>query len=63
VDINMAKLCLNLISVTFDKAYSLSIVAPESLFDVKGKANITAEAVLSTAIQHQQLREHTALLQ
>ena len=45
VDINMAKLYLDSISVTFNKAYSLSIVAPESLLGVKCEANVAAEAI------------------
>jgi hypothetical protein len=46
IDIDMAKLCLDAISVTFDKAYSLRIVTLESLLSIKRKANIAAEAIL-----------------
>jgi hypothetical protein len=46
VDINKAKLCLNAISVTFGKAYSLRIFIPESLLGMKGKANVVAKAIL-----------------
>jgi hypothetical protein len=45
VDINMAKLRLDTISVTLNKAYSLRIVTLESLLSVKCKANIAAEAI------------------
>jgi hypothetical protein len=45
MDINMAKLCLDAISVTFDKAYSLRVVAPESLLGMKHEANVVAEAI------------------
>jgi hypothetical protein len=45
VDINKAKLCLNAISVTFGKAYSLRIVTPESLLGMKSKANVVAKAI------------------
>jgi hypothetical protein len=45
IDINIAKLCLDAISVTLDKAYSLSIVTLESLLSIKHEANIAAEAI------------------
>jgi hypothetical protein len=45
VDINMAKLRLNAICVTFDKAYSLRVVTPESLLGVERKADVAAEAI------------------
>ena len=35
IDINIAKLCLDAISVTFNKAYSLRIVTLESLLSIK----------------------------
>jgi hypothetical protein len=46
MDINMAKLCLDAISVTFNKAYSLRIITPESLLSMKRKADVAAEAIL-----------------
>ena len=45
MDIDMAKLRLDAISVTFDKAYGLRIVAPESLLSIKREANVAAEAI------------------
>jgi hypothetical protein len=46
VDINMAKLCLDAISVTLNKAYCLRIVKLESLLSMKHEANVAAEAIL-----------------
>jgi hypothetical protein len=46
MDINMAKLRLDAISVTFDKAYSLRIVTLESLLSMKREADVAAEAIL-----------------
>ena len=46
VDINMAKLRLNAISVTVDKAYGLRIVTLESLLSMKREADVAAEAIL-----------------
>jgi hypothetical protein len=45
MDINMAKLCLNAICVTFHKAYSLSIVTLKSLLGVKCEGNVMVESV------------------
>jgi hypothetical protein len=45
MDIDMAKLRLNAISVTFHKAYGLRIVALEGLLSMKRKADIAAEAI------------------
>jgi hypothetical protein len=45
MNINMAKLCLDAISVTFDKAYSLRVAAPESLLGMKREADVVAEAI------------------
>ena len=45
MDINMAKLRLDAISVTFDKAYSLRIVTLESLLSMKCEADVAAEAI------------------
>jgi hypothetical protein len=46
MDVNMAKLRLDAISVTFDKAYSLRIVTLESLLSMKCEANVAAETIL-----------------
>jgi hypothetical protein len=46
ININVAKLCLNLICVAFYKAYSLSVVTLKSLLSIKRKANIAAELIL-----------------
>ena len=46
MDINIAKLYLDAISVTFNKAYSLRIVTLESLLSIKRKADVAAEAIL-----------------
>jgi hypothetical protein len=46
VDIHMAKLCLNSISVALHQAYSLSVVTPESLLSVKREANVAVEVIL-----------------
>ena len=46
IDINIAKLCLDAISVTFNKAYSLRIVTLESLLSIKCEADVAAEAIL-----------------
>ena len=46
VDINIAKLCLDAISVTFNKVYSLRIITLESLLSIKREADIAAEAIL-----------------
>jgi hypothetical protein len=45
VDIHMAKLRLDAISVTLNKAYSLRIVTLESLLSVKHEADILTEAI------------------
>jgi hypothetical protein len=45
MNINVAKLCLDSISVALYQAYSLSIVTPESLLGVKREANVAAEAI------------------
>jgi hypothetical protein len=45
VDINMAKLRLDAISITFNKAYSLRIVIPESLLGMKHEADVAAETI------------------
>jgi hypothetical protein len=45
VDIHVAKLCLDAICVTLNKAYSLRIVTPESLLGMKREADIAAEAI------------------
>ena len=45
MDINMTKLGLDSISVTLNEAYSLCIVAPESLLGVKCEADVAAEAI------------------
>jgi hypothetical protein len=45
VDIDVAKLCLDAICVTLNKAYSLRIVTPESLLGMKCEADIAAEAI------------------
>ena len=45
MDIDMAKLRLDAISVTLDKAYGLRIVTPESLFGMKREADVAAEAI------------------
>jgi hypothetical protein len=46
VDINMAKLRLDAICVTLNKAYSLRIVTLEGLLSIKREADIAAEAIL-----------------
>ena len=46
IDINIAKLRLDAISVTFNKAYSLRIVTLESLLSIKCEADVAAEAIL-----------------
>jgi hypothetical protein len=45
IDINMAKLCLDAICITLNKAHSLRIITLESLLSVKREANIAAEAI------------------
>jgi hypothetical protein len=45
VDINVAKLCLDAICVTLNKAYSLRIVTLESFLGIEREANIAAEAI------------------
>jgi hypothetical protein len=45
IDIDIAKLRLNAISVTFNKAYSLCIVIPETLLGMKREVDVAAEAV------------------
>jgi hypothetical protein len=45
MDINMAKLGLDPISVALHKAYSLGIVAPKSLLCLKREANVATEAI------------------
>jgi hypothetical protein len=45
MDIDMAKLRLKAISVTFDKPYSLRIVTSESLLGLWRKADVAAEAI------------------
>jgi hypothetical protein len=45
MDINMAKLGLDSISVALHKAYSLGIVAPKSLLCLKREANVAIEAI------------------
>jgi hypothetical protein len=45
MDVDMAKLRLDAIGVSFDKAYSLRIVAPESLLGVKRESDVAAEAI------------------
>jgi hypothetical protein len=45
MDINMAKLGLDPISVALHKAYSLGIVAPKSLLCLKREVNVTTEAM------------------
>jgi hypothetical protein len=45
MDVDMAKLCLNVINIALRKAYSLRIVTPEILLVVKCKADIAAEAI------------------
>jgi hypothetical protein len=42
----MAKLRLNAICVTFNKAYSLRVVTLESLLSVERKANVAVEVIL-----------------
>jgi hypothetical protein len=46
MNINVAKLGLDSISVALYQAYSLSVVTPESLLSVKREANVTVEAIL-----------------
>jgi hypothetical protein len=46
MNINVAKLSLDSISVALYQAYSLSVVTPESLLSVKREANIAVEAIL-----------------
>ena len=41
----MAKLCLDIICVTLNKAYSLRVVTLDSLLSVKRESDITAEAI------------------
>ena len=45
VDVNVAKLCLDAICVTLNKAYSLRIVTLESLLSMKREANFATEAI------------------
>ena len=46
MDIDMAKLRLDAISVTLDKSYSLRIATPEGLSGTKREAGVAAEAIL-----------------
>ena len=46
VDINIAKLRLDTVCVTLNKAYSLRVVTLESFLSVKRESNIAAEAIL-----------------
>ena len=45
MDIDMARLRSDAISITFDKAYSLRIATPESLFGEKCKADVAVQAI------------------
>jgi hypothetical protein len=45
MNINVAKLGLDSISVALYQAYSLSVVTPESFLAIKGEANVAAEAI------------------
>ena len=45
VDIDVAKLCLDTVCVTLNKAYSLRVVTPKSLLSLKRESDIAAEAI------------------
>jgi hypothetical protein len=46
IDINIAKLCLDAICITLNKAHSLCIITLESFLSMKCKANIIAKVIL-----------------